>query len=43
MINNGLDLNDFITHKLPLEKSQEALDILSQKKEYVVKVIVEVA
>ena len=43
MINNGLDLNDFITQKLPLEKTQEALDILSQKKEYVVKVIVEVA
>lgn len=43
MINNGLDLKPFITQKLPLDKTQEALDILSQKKENVVKVIVEVS
>lgn len=42
MINKGLDLSDFLTQKLPLEKSQEALDILSEKKGNVVKVIVEV-
>lgn len=43
MINNGLDLSDFVTQKLPLEESQKALDVLSQKKENVVKVIVEVS
>ncbi len=43
MINNGLDLKPFITQKLPLAQTQEALDILSQKKENVVKVIVEVS
>lgn len=42
MVNGGLDLKDFVTQKLPLEKSQEALDILSQKKENVIKVIVTV-
>jgi L-iditol 2-dehydrogenase len=42
MVNNGLDLRDFVTQKLPLEKSQEALDILSRKKENVIKVIVTV-
>jgi len=42
MINEGLDLSDFITQKLPLEKSQEALEILSKKEVGVVKVIVEV-
>lgn len=42
LINNGLDLSDFITQRLPLDESQEALDILSQKKENVVKVLVEV-
>jgi L-iditol 2-dehydrogenase len=42
MINNGLDLSDFLTQKLPLEESQKALDVLSEKKENVVKVIVEV-
>lgn len=42
MINNGLDLSDFVTQKLPLDESQKALDVLSQKKENVVKVIVEV-
>jgi L-iditol 2-dehydrogenase len=43
MINNGLDLSDFVTQKLPLDESQKALDVLSQKKENVVKVIVEVS
>ena len=43
MINNGLDLSDFLTQKLPLEESQRALDILSEKRENVVKVIVEVS
>jgi L-iditol 2-dehydrogenase len=42
MVNGGLDLKDFVTQKLPLEKSQEALDILSRKKEDVIKVIVTV-
>lgn len=43
MINNGLDLNDFVTQKVPLEEAQRGLDILSEKKENVVKVIVEVS
>lgn len=43
MINNGLDLSDFVTQKLPLDEAQRALDILSEKKENVVKVIVEVS
>lgn len=42
MINNNLDLSDFITQKFPLEESQRALDILDEKKENVVKVIVEI-
>ena len=42
MIMNGLDLNDFITQRLPLAESQQALDILNEKKEHVVKIIVEV-
>lgn len=40
MINNGLDLKNFVTQRLPLERTQEALDTLLQKKEHVVKVIV---
>ena len=40
MINGGLDVSSFVTQTLPLERSQDALDILSQKKENVVKVIV---
>ncbi len=43
MINNGLDLSPFITHKLPLEQSQQALNILSEKKENVIKVLVTMA
>lgn len=42
MINGGLDLSDFVTQRRPLDRSQEALDLLSQKKENVVKVIVTV-
>lgn len=41
MINNGLDLTDFITQRLPLEKTEEALNILMDKKENVVKVLIE--
>lgn len=42
MINNGLDLTDFITQRLPLEKAEEGLNILKDKKENVVKVLVEI-
>jgi len=42
MVNGGLDLSAFVTQRLPLDRSQEALDVLSQKKEDVVKVIVTV-
>lgn len=40
MINGGLSLPSFITHRFPLERSQEALSILSRKEEDVIKVIV---
>ena len=40
MINGGLDLTDFVTQTVDLEHTQEGLDILSRKKENVVKVIV---
>jgi len=40
MINGGLAMEDFITQKIPLEESQKALDVLSEKKENVIKVIV---
>jgi L-iditol 2-dehydrogenase len=40
MVNGGLDLSSFVTQRLPLERTQDALDILSKKKENVVKVIV---
>lgn len=42
MINNGLDLTDFITQTMDLEHTQEGLDVLSQKKEHVVKVMIEI-
>jgi L-iditol 2-dehydrogenase len=42
MINNGLDLTDFVTQKISFADAQQALNILSEKKENVVKVIVEV-
>lgn len=40
MINDGLNLEEFITHRIPLEESQRALETLSEKKEDVVKIIV---
>lgn len=42
MINNGLDLNAFVTQRMDLDQSQQALDVLDQKKENVVKVLIEV-
>lgn len=42
LVNNGLDLSAFITQRKPLDQAQEALEVLSQKKENVVKVLVEV-
>jgi L-iditol 2-dehydrogenase len=41
MINGGLDLSDFITQTMDLEHTQEGLGVLSQKKENVVKVMIE--
>ena len=41
MINSGLDLNDFVTQTMDLDHTQEGLDVLSQKKENVVKVMIE--
>ena len=41
MVNNGLDLDDFITQTMDLEHTQQGLDVLSQKKESVVKVMIE--
>lgn len=41
MVNNGLDLNDFITQTMDLEHTQQGLDVLSQKKDGVVKVMIE--
>ncbi len=41
MINGGLDLTDFITQTVDLEHTQEGLDVLSQKRKNVVKVMVE--
>lgn len=40
MINGGLDLSDFVTQTMDLEHTQEGLNILSQKKENVVKVMI---
>ncbi len=42
MVNEGLDLNDFITQKLPFKETNEGLSILDEKKQNVVKVIIEV-
>jgi L-iditol 2-dehydrogenase len=42
LVNGGLDLSAFVTQKRSLGQSQEALEILSQKKENVIKVIVTV-
>jgi L-iditol 2-dehydrogenase len=40
MINAGLNLDDLVTQKYELARSQEALAVLSEKKEKVVKVLV---
>nr|WP_321457939.1 alcohol dehydrogenase catalytic domain-containing protein [uncultured Cohaesibacter sp.] len=40
MVNAGVDLSAFVTQELPLDQTQEALDILNQKKEDVIKVVV---
>lgn len=40
MVNAGLDLDDFITQTMDLAHAQEGLDILSQKTENVVKVMI---
>jgi len=42
MINGGVDFSAFVTQEFDLAQSQEALDILNQKKENVIKVIVTV-
>lgn len=41
MVNNGLDLDDFITQTMDLEHTQQGLDVLSEKKDSVVKVMIE--
>jgi len=41
MVNAGLDLNDLVTQTMDLEHTQDGLDVLSQKKENVVKVMIE--
>lgn len=41
MINNGLDIADYVTQRLPFEKTGEGLNILKDKKENVVKVLIE--
>jgi L-iditol 2-dehydrogenase len=43
MVNSGLDLRCLVTHSLDIEHTQEALNILSEKKEDVVKVLIEFA
>ncbi|BEU86708.1 sorbitol dehydrogenase [Selenomonas sp. TAMA-11512] len=40
LVNNGLPIEEYITQVLPFAKTQEALDILSKKKEDVIKVLV---
>jgi L-iditol 2-dehydrogenase len=42
MVNNGLDLSDFVTHKFRLEDSQKALDVFNERKENIIKIIIEV-
>ena len=44
MINGDLDLSDYVTQEMDgIEKTQEGLDILSQKKENVVKVLIKIS
>lgn len=40
LVNDGLPIEEYITQVLPFAKTQEALDILSKKKEDVIKVLV---
>ena len=40
IVNNGLDLKDYITQVFPLDKAQDALACLAEKKEHVIKVLV---
>ena len=40
LVNNGLDLNDYITQVFSLDKAQDALSCLSDKKENVIKILV---
>ncbi|MEX5284881.1 alcohol dehydrogenase catalytic domain-containing protein [Selenomonas sputigena] len=40
LVNDGLAIEEYITQVLPFAKTQEALDILSKKKEDVIKVLV---
>lgn len=40
LVNNGLDLKDYVTQQFPLDNAQEALACLAEKKENVIKVIV---
>ena len=40
LVNNGLDLTEYVTQSFPLSQAQEALSCLAEKKENVIKVIV---
>lgn len=40
MINHGLDLSDFVTQRLDLSQSQQALSMLSEKKENIIKILI---
>lgn len=40
MINGGMDLSEFVTQRLPMEETQKGLEILDQKTENIVKIIV---
>lgn len=40
LVNDGLPIEEYITQVIPFAKTQEALDILSKKKEDVIKVLV---
>ena len=43
MISTDLDLTDYVTQEMDgIEKTQEGLDILSRKKEDVVKVLIKI-
>ena len=40
LVNNGLDLKDYVTQVFPLDEAQDALACLAEKKEHVIKVLV---